>query len=625
MSGARVPITPNPPRWKPNSNPASIHVPGLDTTAPVHDQIEQIEQLITIKLQNIDENFSRIHNVLANKLLPAVKRYAVGTEPVREAAKFWTSFYEQAAQIRIPTSDDHSTVNEFPSEHEISETTSEHTTQDMTETEEGSEVSQETIDDHSEEPSTSHTESSFHPNQDAFSSTPAKTRVARISDDTMRTGESPSWSASLESPFVRLSNEVKNFSLADEGPSFAPSTAPETTFRPDEPTPVSKPMPSQQSSRKGKNTPLRDNLLRHQLYSATDMSSIATTSRTISPLKPRSKGKTPLPNKVNPYIPPGTDSSKWSGVIDLRDPSVATPYRSRRAHPSSSRKVVATPKPESDDDDDFDALPPGMSPPVMMSPVRLSKATDYSLLAPTPSKNASVRIKQAILRSVQKDHHYGGTHSIAESTLSTMPTPPSFSQYRDHGPPDITDSLTDPSFDSMMRRVGLEVPTSSAPGPPTIGGIVDDSAAHIYDDLDSDDSLDDFNPTAHPSAAFLMATQGVQASDEDSFGSSNQSSDSLNDEEAHLEGAVPVHPFAGGIEDTGDDDSDSFDEYQPGDGARTETLFGVAPGERLAAEQRRGQQLRMLGQEMLDDMTATGAYVGGVEESPTPANWGGSK
>jgi DASH complex subunit ASK1 len=42
---------------------------------------------MTDEIQNIDENFSKIHNILANKLLPAVKRYAVGTEPIREAAK----------------------------------------------------------------------------------------------------------------------------------------------------------------------------------------------------------------------------------------------------------------------------------------------------------------------------------------------------------------------------------------------------------------------------------------------------------------------------------------------------------------------------------------------------------
>lgn len=51
MSDNRPPIKPNPPRWKPSSNPASIEVPGLDTSASVSDQIDQIEQLITLKLQ----------------------------------------------------------------------------------------------------------------------------------------------------------------------------------------------------------------------------------------------------------------------------------------------------------------------------------------------------------------------------------------------------------------------------------------------------------------------------------------------------------------------------------------------------------------------------------------------
>jgi hypothetical protein len=45
------PIPPNPPRWEPSIDPASIHVPGLDTSAPVNDQIDQIEQLTTLKLQ----------------------------------------------------------------------------------------------------------------------------------------------------------------------------------------------------------------------------------------------------------------------------------------------------------------------------------------------------------------------------------------------------------------------------------------------------------------------------------------------------------------------------------------------------------------------------------------------
>ena len=35
----------------------------------------------------MDANFSRIQQVLASRVLPAVKRFSVGTEPVREAAK----------------------------------------------------------------------------------------------------------------------------------------------------------------------------------------------------------------------------------------------------------------------------------------------------------------------------------------------------------------------------------------------------------------------------------------------------------------------------------------------------------------------------------------------------------
>lgn len=45
------PVEALPPRWEPAEDPNDIIVPGLDTTAPVEDQIEQIEQLITIKLQ----------------------------------------------------------------------------------------------------------------------------------------------------------------------------------------------------------------------------------------------------------------------------------------------------------------------------------------------------------------------------------------------------------------------------------------------------------------------------------------------------------------------------------------------------------------------------------------------
>jgi len=54
------PIPANPPRWKPSADPSSITVVGLDITASVSEQIDQIDQLITMKLQvNVLDGFYR--------------------------------------------------------------------------------------------------------------------------------------------------------------------------------------------------------------------------------------------------------------------------------------------------------------------------------------------------------------------------------------------------------------------------------------------------------------------------------------------------------------------------------------------------------------------------------------
>lgn len=92
-------------RWEPAVDPDSIAIPGLNIAAPTADQIEQIDQLITLKLQvsfvgaclaaadhvnlqqKIDGQFARIQWLAEHKLLPAVKRYSNGVQPVREAAR----------------------------------------------------------------------------------------------------------------------------------------------------------------------------------------------------------------------------------------------------------------------------------------------------------------------------------------------------------------------------------------------------------------------------------------------------------------------------------------------------------------------------------------------------------
>ncbi|KAF9469655.1 hypothetical protein BDZ94DRAFT_1206358 [Collybia nuda] len=662
MVDKRRQIPPNPSRWQPNSDPASIHVPGLDTSASVLDQIEQMEQLITIKLQNIDENFSKIHNLLANKLLPAVKRYAVGTEPVREAAKFWTSFYEQAAQIHIPTYDDYSTVNEMPSERE--EQADEETFHN-----DNSRAQTTISDSHRYEPSITSTENSFMPGQAAYSSTPATARVPKSFESYVsRTSDDASWTASMESPLVRLDKELQRFSTEDDDMLESSTAHLDPSLQLDESRLDSKHKDRsiQPRSEKGKSKdvaqPLLRNVLRHNLHSVGDVPPSEQILTNMSPMKPRGKQKTPIPKNYNPYLPPETDPANWNGIVDLRDPSVMTPPRFTRTKPS--RRNPATSTMESDDDDSFDGLPPGMSPPVLMSPARPPRSSaELGLLGQTPTREASARIKRDLVMDIQYQsgqarQMHGYANSRVESTMSTMPTPPSLSRYNRQ---DTTDSIVlDTSFESMMRRVGLPVPssigtTASTPGlrlrskvaigashadpvqpsEPLIDfqeGLITPERAQTHLDMDSDsDSFDEVNNTAHPSAAFMMASaQGPNDSD-DSFDSSNHSGDSLTEEDANL-GLAPVHPFAMGVDDDGFDDSfddDLYDGNALGD-AEEETLFGVPPNQRIHAQARMRagggnpvDGLRMLGEDLLQETIGIGTQIamsGRVEESPTPAS-----
>lgn len=515
------------------------------------------------------------------------------------------------------------------------------------------------------------TESSFMPGQAAFSSTPATSRGHRVTHDSTHTqgSDDPSWTASIESPLVRLDRELQNFSRQDyEGQGHSLSTK-LPSLRYDEPVDAQQERSIQTRPDKGKAKeqaePLLRNVLRQNLYSTSDISSPGGGASAVSPLKLRGKPKTPIPKSLNPYLPPNTDPADWSGVVDLADPPLATPQRFGKP---SSRRHPATPIRPSEDDS-FDGLPPGMSPPVMMSPARPPRSSaELGLLklGKTPTKEAAARITRDLVFDIQKRsgeqsrQMYGYGKSVTESSMSTVPTPPSLSRYSRHGMDSADSTSLDPSLESMMRRVGLNVPstgTASTPGlrlrsaasasaygsePASVVGPPEPETpvhAQAHTDFDSDsDSLDEVHNTAHPSAAFLMASQGRRGSSDDSFGSSNHSGDSLTEEDAKL-GLAPVHPFARGMEDVGFEDDDTFDddgfEGNGMGGTQEETLFGL-PGQRSRAQpllrtgegvrQDKGSQLRMLGEDLLQDTIGIGAQIaktGRVEESPTPASWAG--
>ncbi|TDL16188.1 hypothetical protein BD410DRAFT_902170 [Rickenella mellea] len=630
-------IEPLNPRWEPNPDPASIVVPGLDTTAPVQDQIEQIEQLITIKLQNIDANFSRVQQILATKILPAVKRYAVNTEPVREAAKFWVSFYEQAAQVRIPTSEDFTPTFDGPEETEEHGDTSGGTSTTVT-TETGS-----------FDPNMTPQESSFMPGQAAVSSTPMASSLRRQQDTFDSEESSAPWAASMESPLDRLDREMQNL-RAEEA---ATATSSFSTRNALSATPPFAQAPRQHnvhdtSPDKGKGRAraqpqnLRENVLRQNLLGVGDTTSTTTSSNRshVSPLKV--KPKTP---KRNPYVAPGTPRGGWDGLVDLSKTKPSTPKRGRRGGVSEGGGWES----DSDSEDDL-GLPPGMSPPVTMDFNRPPRSAVR--LGRTPVRAAAARIGVDLVGDAERRRRLGGD---SETSQSTVPSLPSISRWDRHH--SQSDSTVDVGLESMLRQVGLDVPADGgvaagkARAPVGQDSFQDTQTSIrvpvqkvtetqavaevdevLEDNPDSDSSSEEFEEghTGAPSAAFLMASQRpLHPSDDDSFGSSNHSSDSLSGEDQ--EGAAPVHPFAGvfsapqdgdGFDDSFDDDGDAGVE-DGGGGEEEPTLFGVPPAQRaaIAAARANEGQLRMLGRELLDETIGIGQHLarnGAVEESPTP-------
>ncbi|EKM61691.1 uncharacterized protein PHACADRAFT_204861 [Phanerochaete carnosa HHB-10118-sp] len=708
MTPPLKPVEPNTPRWEPSEDPSTIVVPSLDTTAPVNDQIEQIEQLITIKLQNVDANFSKIQQVMANRILPAVKRYAVGTEPVREAAKFWTTFFEQAAQIRVPTYEEYTPENTQTEQETESEAAPEQSRNEE-QTEEQADVTVQSF----RLDKTGSSEVSFMPNQAAVSSTPATSRHKSHYDQFLSQDEpTPPWSTSLESPLVRLDRDLRSLSR-EEDVSVASSSAMHQDSRYDDSQDVTQRQihrptledRSQRSRRdisvaqsdkgKGKAKEGPEPLLRDVLRRNVDGPSNITRAAT-SPLK--SKSRTPILKAMNPYLPLDTKPSDWKGVVNLKDPSVATPRhktpgRARFAGPSTTkRSTTPGPDPNLDLDDDLDATI-NMSPPVTMAFAQLPKGAAPKL-GKTPRKQAAESIMKKLLDVEKRLGVPGGSSSkpgasdysaykpgapgTTESSLMSVPTPPSLNRYsRNPYPPasEISSSIADASLESMMRRVGLQgfdyrpserarredissvsssapsVPSgnqyarpsstqavySSAstepeetPHPPVFHfdrRLVDDELVHPDNDSSSD-SLDyEDGPGDNPTDQFFQGAQYPQA--DDSF-SSGESSDEDDDGVGGMQYAAPAHHMpVGDVDDDGFDDSFDDPAYNQ-ESTEEETLFGVPPAQRLAQEaaQRAAQedenpQLRMLGQELLEDTIGIGAQMarrGHAQETPTP--WG---
>lgn len=396
----------------------------------------------------------------------------------------------------------------------------------------------------------------------------------------------------------------------------------------------------------------------------------------VSPLTFRRNPATPA---RNPYIPAHSNPRNWSGIVDLRSPQ--PPALSFSAVPGAGTEK-----------DDEPTLPAGMSPPVMVpfatlpslgrSPVKTAaenirrtlvrdalragggnsnvsasaSGSGSGSLVPTPpsltrytrstsaSQNSSSSIRpdlelESMIRRVQDPSQPHWWRSSAASSTSTTSIPDK--------------SLSTPSYyttpapsthayahETVPVLPEMPLPAPSGVSLPVPGGIADTTVDAMPESDDASVSTSTFSSsgedsvhnTAHPSAAFLLASRqrGRHDYDDDEDEDDELDHDDGFDDSLDAAGdgdgdVAPVHPFARAIH--GEYEDDSFDSLEGGEGEEMpeETVFGLRPAERDEAA-RLQPQLRMYGEELLQDTMGIGtrlARAGRIEESPTPWGTGG--
>jgi hypothetical protein len=69
--------------------PAGSSATAVATAAPrtLTEELEKVEQSITLTLQEIDQNFSTSHRIITSSILPIVEEYALQSQAVWQSSK----------------------------------------------------------------------------------------------------------------------------------------------------------------------------------------------------------------------------------------------------------------------------------------------------------------------------------------------------------------------------------------------------------------------------------------------------------------------------------------------------------------------------------------------------------
>ncbi|OAL67343.1 hypothetical protein A7C99_1207 [Trichophyton rubrum] len=77
------------------------HPPAVQRSLTLTEELEKLEQSITLTLQEIDSNFNKAHRIVTSSIIPIVEQYAENSKDVWETSKFWKQFFEASANVSL--------------------------------------------------------------------------------------------------------------------------------------------------------------------------------------------------------------------------------------------------------------------------------------------------------------------------------------------------------------------------------------------------------------------------------------------------------------------------------------------------------------------------------------------
>ncbi|KAL9013561.1 MAG: hypothetical protein Q9173_001750 [Seirophora scorigena] len=321
------------------------------STAPqrnltVTEELEKLEQSITLTLQEIDHNFSRAHRIVTTSILPVVEQYAEHSTNVWESSKFWKQFFEASANVSL------SGYEEPPEQEE-------------TVTEDATLTTPSTPTNHSPSQPYTNTDQTMTPNPNqqpsaddfSLSTTPQEESTPRPRSKHDH-GPEPSM-ALYSSPYETLKREIKGTpqqpALDDD------STLPSTPRNPFQSHPDSSPFPAPSTSRRHR-TPKDDPLLHRILDKNWRLQAT-----------PHTSTRAPNPGTLAlPYRTSRTPARRDNAI----DNEPATPAEGKGMKPTAN----------AEDNDDLDSSPavpaPQLHSEIFGTPARRTKVPGVSVLTP---------------------------------------------------------------------------------------------------------------------------------------------------------------------------------------------------------------------------------------------------